>query len=77
VVLLKAGAAAPAFKHLSPHQHRVESFTLKRDAGEGNQRGGGLWTYCDLLEYEFIHFLNVLDIFNTLNQYEEGGVKPQ
>ena len=40
VVLLQAGAAAPACKHLSPHQHRAESFTLKRDAGEGNQRGG-------------------------------------
>ena len=34
------GAAAPACKHLSPHQHRTESFTLKRGAGEGNQRGG-------------------------------------
>ena len=32
--------AAPACKHLSPHQHQAESFTLKRDAGEGNQRGG-------------------------------------
>ena len=40
VVLLQAGAAAPACKHLSPHQHRTESFTLKRNAGEGNQRGG-------------------------------------
>jgi len=42
VVLLQAGAAAPACKHLSPHQHQTESFTLKRDAGEGNQRGGAL-----------------------------------
>jgi hypothetical protein len=36
VVLLQAGAAAPACIHLSPHQHRAESLTLKRDAGEGN-----------------------------------------
>jgi len=27
--------------HLSPHQHLAEIFTLKLDAGEGNQRGGG------------------------------------
>jgi hypothetical protein len=37
----QAGAAALACIHLSPHQHRAESFILKRDAGEGNQKGGG------------------------------------
>ena len=52
---MQAGAAAPTCKHLSPHQHRAESFTPKRDAGEGNQRGGG----CSAGYEHIVFFLNI------------------
>ncbi len=63
---MQAGAAAPACNHLSPHQHRAESFTLKRDAGEGNQRGGVYEHIVFFLNIKLFFFFIVLDIFNTL-----------
>ena len=55
MVLWEAGGAAPACKQLSPHQHRAENFTLKRDAGEGNQRGG----VCSAVYEHIVFFLNI------------------
>jgi hypothetical protein len=67
VVILQAGAATPACKHLSPHQHRAESFALKRDAGEGNQRIGvyeHIVTFLNIKLFIFLccgHFLQFQD----------------